>query len=340
LTDDVMRVFLTGGTGLLGSHFARLATAEGADVVSLVRPTSNTVYLDSLGVTTSTGDLRDVSSLVAGMKHCDAVVHAASPIGIWGSPQLYEQNTVKGTRNLIEAMKASSVKTLVHISTISVHGLDPTQGRPVSEADGFGSRFLPYDHYGRAKVRAEKFVKEAHKSGHIQATVLRPGWLYGPRDENSYGKLADMKSRGLAIRVGNGDNRIPLVCAENVARAMWLALVNESPDYRVYLCAYDGKATQNDFLGSIARAANAKRGPISLPKGLLLTLGTLQELLSVMLGYRLMVLLSRYVVHLMGSDWHLDQSCIEEELGYSPQISYEKGFSATEEWYRQSRSMR
>jgi nucleoside-diphosphate-sugar epimerase len=114
------------------------------------------------------------------MKLTWLVARTASPIGGWGSPKLYEENTINGTSNVIAAMEASSVKTLIHISTISIHGLDPIQGKPVSEANGFGSQFLPYDHYGPAKVKAEKTVKQAHEAGRIQATVLRPGWMYGP----------------------------------------------------------------------------------------------------------------------------------------------------------------
>lgn len=333
-----MKIYLTGGTGLLGSHFAEMAITQGAQVVALVKRTSNTAHLDSLGVTLSTGNLLDGASLAAGMQGCDAVVHAASPIGGWGKPALYDQNTVQGTRNVIAAMQATGVKTLIYISTISVHGLDPIQGKPIGEADGFGSRFLPYDHYGRAKVEAEKSIVQAHAAGRIQATTLRPGWMYGPRDRNSYGKLADMMSRGLGIKVGNGQNRIPLVYAGNVARAIWEALVKPSPDYRVYLCASDGKVTQSEYFASIVRATGATRGPISLPRGFLLALGTVQELLSVAFGYKIPVLLSRYVIHLLGSDWHFDQSHLESDLAYFPRVNYAQGFAATEEWYRASRS--
>jgi nucleoside-diphosphate-sugar epimerase len=334
-----MRIYLTGGSGLLGGHFAEIATDEGASIVSLVRSTSNTTYLESLGVALGIGDLRDVPSLVSGMKDCDAVVHAASPLGGWGSPQIYEQDTVNGVRNVITAIEESSVKTLIHISTISVHGLDPIQGKNVSETDGFGSQFLPYDHYGLAKVKAEEIIKEAHEAGRIQATVLRPGWIYGPRSNNSYGRLADMMRGGLAILVGNGENHIPLVYAGNVARAIWLTLVKQSPDYRVYIYAKDGKTTQIDYFESLVRATNSNRRPISVPKNFLLVLGALLENLSVLSGYRISVLLSRYVVHLLGSDLSFDQSHIERDLGFSPLVSYEQGFATTEQWYRQSRSI-
>ena len=333
-----MKIFLTGGTGLLGSHIAERATAEGASVLSLVRPTSDRSFLETLSVTFATGDLLDLDSLASGMEGCDAVVHAASPIGGWGSPKSYRENTVNGTRNVIAGMEASGVKTLIHISTISVHGLDPIHGVPVSEADGFGSKFLPYDHYGRSKVEAEKIVKGAHDSGLIQATVLRPGWMYGTRDNNSYGRFADMMKGGIAVKVGDGGNQIALVYAGNVARAIWSALVKGSPDYRVYLYATDGKVTQNEYFESVARATNTTRDPISVPQSFLLGLGTLQEILSVLSGYKIPALLSRYVIHLLGSDWNFDQSLIERELDYAPQFSYAQGFTATEAWYRESRS--
>jgi nucleoside-diphosphate-sugar epimerase len=334
-----MRIYLTGGTGLLGSHFATLALAEGARVISLARPTSNTAYLEALSVPLSIGDLRDAESLVPGMQDCDAVVHAASPLGAWGSPQLYAENTVQGTRNVIAAMEIHAIKSLVYISSISVHGLDPLRGKPISEADGFGTEFLPYDHYGRAKVQAEQIVREAHDAGRIQATVLRPGWIYGPRGENSYGTRADMMRRGLAIKVGNGENRVALVYAGNIARAIWLALVKASPDYRVYLCARDGSITENDYFASLARATRASRGPISVPKDVLLGLGHLLERLSVASGYRIPVIPSRFVVHLLGSEAHFDQSRTGRELGYVPPIDCPEGFAATEAWYRASRSL-
>src|SRR5215218_8003142 len=46
-----MRIYLTGGTGLLGSHFAKLAIAEGANVVALARPASDTSHLSLLAPT-------------------------------------------------------------------------------------------------------------------------------------------------------------------------------------------------------------------------------------------------------------------------------------------------
>jgi nucleoside-diphosphate-sugar epimerase len=236
-------------------------------------------------------------------------------------------------------MKACAVRSLIHLSTISVHGLDPIQGSPVNEASGFGKRFLPHDHYGRAKAQAERIVQTAHRSGHLQATVLRVGWVYGPGDETSYGRLADRLKQGLLPRIGGGDNRIPLVYAGNAARAIWCGLLSQSREYAVYIYAFDGQVTQNDYLRSLARAAQTTRKPRSLPRGALLALVALNEHLAAWSGYRLPTLVTRYFIHLFGSDWRFDQRHLAEGLRYSPEVSYDEGFAIAEAWYQQARSI-
>jgi uncharacterized protein YbjT (DUF2867 family) len=74
-----MKIFVTGGTGLLGSHFAKLATTEGAHVVALVRSNGNTAYLNSLGATLSPGSLQDVTSLASGMNASLPAIPAVTP---------------------------------------------------------------------------------------------------------------------------------------------------------------------------------------------------------------------------------------------------------------------
>lgn len=328
-----MRVFLTGGSGFLGGCIAARLAAEGADVVVLVRPHSATVRLRACGAALHQGDLRDTASLAHGLRGCNAVVHVASPKGGWRRPEVYATHAVSGTRNLLAAMAACGVATLVYISTISVHGLDPLR-TPVDDTSGRGSRFLPYDHYGRAKADVEEVVAAAHRAGVARATVLRPGWLYGPGDRRSYGRLADRLRRGFLVRVGEGRNRIPLVYAPNVAGAVWQALTRPSPEHRSILYAWDGLISQNDLLASLARAAGIERPVRSLPRALLLKLAAVQEGLSAVSGYRLPAPLTRYFLHLLGSDWRFVHRNLGEQLQYTPEVPLAAGLHATETWYR------
>lgn len=332
-----MNVYLTGGTGLLGSYVAELAVTEGIDLVALTRTTSDTTHLESLGANVYAGDVTDVDSLVAGMRGCDAVVHAASPNGGQMSPDPYEQVTLGGTEQVVAAMQFSGVKRLVYISSIAVHGLDPVRGGPVREEGGFGRELLPHDHYARAKIDAERRIRRAHAEGSVHATVLRPGWMFGGLVENSYSRLADALAARRLFKIGAGDNRVPLVYAGNVAHAICLALTQPSCDYRVYICAGEGTLTQDDLFASLERATGSAPPPIAVPKPLMLAAARLQEEASALLGYRLPILFSQYLVHMLGSDWQFDQRRIREDLGYEPPVPPEEAFARAEAWYRNSK---
>ena len=151
-----MKLFVTGGTGLLGGHFAEIAMTKGAGVVSLVRPNSDTAYLDSLGATQAMGSLQEMASLASGMKGCDAVVHAASPLGGWGKPELYEENTVQGTRNVIAAMEASSVRILTISAPSASMVLIPSREDPLGKRMDLDATFCRMITMGRQKLRPKK----------------------------------------------------------------------------------------------------------------------------------------------------------------------------------------
>lgn len=307
--------------------------------MALTRTTSDTSFLASLGIDSYAGDVTEMESLIAGMVGCDAVVHAASPNGGQMSPEPYERVTYAGTEHVIAAMQFAGVERLIYVSSIAVHGLDPVRGKPVSEADGFGRELLPHDHYARAKIQAEQRVKEAHEAGRVQVTIIRPGWMFGGIVENSYSQMADALRRRRIFKVGAGDNHIPFVFTGNVAHAIWLALTKPSTAYRVYLCAGEGMVTQNDLFASLKQATGVSRDPITVSRRAALRVATLQEKLSAASGYRLPVLFSQYLIHMLGSEWRFDQRRIREELGYTPRVPLEEAFARAEEWYRCSRDI-
>jgi nucleoside-diphosphate-sugar epimerase len=74
-----MKVFLTGGTGLVGSHVAVHLRAAGHEVVALQRESSDVAHLGSLGCTVIPGDINDAAATLGkAMRGCDAVVHSAA----------------------------------------------------------------------------------------------------------------------------------------------------------------------------------------------------------------------------------------------------------------------
>src|ERR1700739_2572649 len=99
-----MLAFVTGATGFLGSHVARILAEQGAELRLLVRPTSNLKNLQGLKAETATGDLRDAASLEKAMAGCDTVFHVAADYRLWvrDPAEMYRRN-VGGRRGILEA---------------------------------------------------------------------------------------------------------------------------------------------------------------------------------------------------------------------------------------------
>ena len=81
-----MAILVTGATGFLGGHVARLLNAQGADLRLLVRPTSRLDNLEGLRAERVMGDLRDPTSLRAAVRGCQIVFHVAARLPPLGPP--------------------------------------------------------------------------------------------------------------------------------------------------------------------------------------------------------------------------------------------------------------
>ena len=114
-------IFLTGGTGLVGSHVAEEAVRRGHKVRALVRPSSDTKFLDSLGVDKVSGDLEDVKALKAGVQGADWVFNCAAKVGDWGTLEEFRKVNVEALRLLLDAASQSGTERFVHVSSLGVY---------------------------------------------------------------------------------------------------------------------------------------------------------------------------------------------------------------------------
>src|SRR5579863_2221849 len=118
-----MLAFVTGATGFLGSHVARVLADQGAQLRLLVRSSSNLRNLEGLKAETATGDLRDARSLDKGIAGCDAVFHVAADYRLWvKDPEEMYRSNVEGTRAILEAARKNGVRRLVYTSSVATVG--------------------------------------------------------------------------------------------------------------------------------------------------------------------------------------------------------------------------
>jgi dihydroflavonol-4-reductase len=216
-----MLAFVTGATGFLGSHVARVLADQGANLRLLVRPTSNLQNLEGLKAETATGDLRDAASLEKAMAGCDAVFHVAADYRLWlrDPAEMYRSN-VAGTRAILEAARKNNVRRVVYTSSVATvgftdNGQPADEDSPVSIADMIG-------HYKRSKFMAEQLALEAGRGG-MHVVTVNPTTPIGEQDvkPTPTGRIVvDFLKRKFPAYVETGLNLVDVrECARGHARA-------------------------------------------------------------------------------------------------------------------------
>ena len=173
---DMKPVLVTGASGFLGWHVARVLCERGYPVRVLVRAGSR---VDALDVESITGDLRDAASLERAVAGCGLLFHVAADYRLWAKDpgELYRSN-VEGTRNLLQAAKRAGVERVVYTSTVGCIGIPPggigDEESPVVLGDMAGA-------YKRSKFLAEQVALEFARDGY-PVVIVNPTAPVGDHD--------------------------------------------------------------------------------------------------------------------------------------------------------------
>jgi dihydroflavonol-4-reductase len=175
-----MLIFVTGATGFVGSHVARVLAEQGAQLRLLVRPASDLRNVQGLAADLVQGDLRDSACLQKAVTGCDAVFHVAADYRLWvrDPAQMYRSN-VEGTRAILDAARNGAVRRVVYTSSVATMGFmrnghPANENSPASLADMIG-------HYKQSKFLAEEVALHAGRSG-MDVVVVNPTTPVGERD--------------------------------------------------------------------------------------------------------------------------------------------------------------
>jgi nucleoside-diphosphate-sugar epimerase len=156
------QMLVTGAGGFIGGAVARALAAQPGLVV---RGATRDGRALGAGITPCRLDVRDATTLEAALTGVDAVVHCA--VGD-------RETTVEGTRTLLRVARASGVRRVVHLSSVSVYG-DASgavdEATPLVSSEGEG--------YAHWKSAAEAICRAAALTG-LEIVMLRPAIVYGP----------------------------------------------------------------------------------------------------------------------------------------------------------------
>jgi nucleoside-diphosphate-sugar epimerase len=323
---------LTGATGLLGSHIAEQLVQAGRPVRALVRPTSDTTFLDGLGVEKVPGDVTDPAGLREAVRDVQTIYHAAAKVGDWGPWREYVAVTINGTRNMLEAAAAAGVERFLHVSSISAHGHPDGEGLVLDESAPLGVNLHKWSYYSRAKAEAERIAWAAHQRGDVPVTVVRPSWLYGERDRASLPRLIRAIRAGKGKLIGDGTNRLNLTHAANEAAGCILAATSEKAVGQSYNLSNDGVITQSEYLNRIAECVAAKPVTKRVPYRVARSAAFLMELFGHILHRKRPPLVTRYAVWLMGRRCFFSAEKARRQLGWQPIVGYDEGIPRAVAW--------
>ena len=314
------KVLVTGGAGFIGSHLVdRLLGPGRAGRVVVLDDLSNgstdnlDLHRDDSRFELLVGDVRDARTVGAATDGVDVVFHLAC-LGVRHSlhdPMENHDVNATGTLVLLEAARAAAVSRFVHVSTSEVFGT--AQWAPMDERHPT----WPETVYGGAKLAGEAYARAAHRTHGLPVTVVRPFNNYGPRShfEGDSGEVIPRTMvRALCglppLVFGDGLQTRDFLHVSDTARAL-VALAECAPAVGRTVNVGFGDETSIDAL---VRAVTAAVGRSDLqPERLPDRPGDVRRL------------------------W-VDNTCVEELVGFRPTVRLEDGLAELVTWFRGSAS--
>jgi nucleoside-diphosphate-sugar epimerase len=309
------RVLVTGATGFVGSHIAEAFVEAGYEVRVGARASSNERWISSLDTERVPLDLDGSAEDVSRAVHnVDVVVHAAG-ITRARRPGDYYSVNAGGTRSVATAALRAGVRRLVLISSLAARGPD---GRDHPESD-----------YGRSKLEAESHLRVL--SGRMEAVVLRPAAVYGPRDTDLL-PLFRMARAGW-LTVPSSAPLLQPVYVQDAARAT-LAAAREPVGFGPFPVAENRRYTWRDVAAGLEKALGRTVRAVRLPAGTFVLAGQMAEWAARPLS-AVPILDERRSRDLALNAWTCDVSGTEEALGWRAEVPLFDGLERTARWYGQ-----
>jgi dihydroflavonol-4-reductase len=325
-----MKVLVTGGTGLVGSHAVAAIARGGHELRLLVRrPDQVTVSLAPLGVEVTdiaVGDVLDEDLVSRAIEGCEAVVHAAAVLSM--HPRRAEEirrTNARATELVLGRAVDRGLDPVVHVSTCVALTRYGGSGPDLP----LGDIELPY---AQSKIASEKVARRLQDAGAPVVTIY-PGAVYGPEDPYR----GEQSERLRWILAG----RFPLwprggvhvVDVRDVAAVIAAAL---SPGRGPRRYIVPGHHMDGDQLYAAVADVTGRRFPHLVVPGRVLDPST--RLIGAVNGWlpeRWHYPADREGVEIVRRDTRFDDSAARTELGIEP-IPFRESIADTVRWLVQS----
>ena len=317
------RVLVTGAGGFIGSHLVEALVEKDCKVRAFVHYNSfnRWGWLDYVdkeikdSIEVFAGDVRDPNGIKESMKDIDVVFHLAALIGIpysYHSPDTYVDTNIRGTLNVLQAVREFEVEKIIHTSTSEVYGT--AQFVPITETHPIN----PQSPYAATKAGADLLALTFYRSFKLPVSVIRPFNSYGPRQSARAvipTIITQIKSAKKKIKIGS---------------------IHPTRDLTYVKDTVDG------FI-KIAEADNSIGKIINIGSHFEISVGDLTNLIAKLMSTEIEIETDERRQRPQKSEverlW-ADNKKARELLGWSPKFTLEEGLKKTIDWFSNPENLR
>ena len=321
-------VFVTGGTGLIGSNICEQLRARGDRVRALARPGSEVGPLRALGVEIVDGDISEAASVLRAAQGCDSVVHSAAVLGgASQDPNEHLRVNTGGVGNVLDAAEKLAMRKVVTLGTTTYFDF---KTRPLTEKSPVDAN-ASSDPYTQTKRAAYLEAIKRADAG-LDVSVIIPGGTFGPAPCVQRAMEAPSFNLRLLLALKGELAQatafpIPWSYAADVAAASVAALDRgvRGETYLAFASSEDVR-TMGEFLNRACAMAGVAHRVLDIDAAMLDASAELRA----QVGPSMVAL-----AHQKFPEPYFDNSMTRERLGYTPK-SLDAALSETIGWLRRN----
>ncbi|MFC2108287.1 NAD-dependent epimerase/dehydratase family protein [Candidatus Bipolaricaulota bacterium] len=314
-----MKVQVTGANGFIGRHLIHGLLGAGHEVRAIVRSESAATYIPDGARSHVISDPQRSECWSEALADCDTVIHLiglahAAARDKTGLMERFRETNVELTGRVVDACIHNGVRRLIYLSSVKAVGEGSSD--PYTEA----SECLPENPYGISKREAEMLILERTQNAPIEASIVRPPFVYGPGVKGNIARMLKLVHSGLPLPIRCLKARQSMVYVGNLVDALCCMAKSRQPVEGIYHTSdAEPPITTREMLIELGTLMEKRVIEVPVPAPVLRVIGRL-----VGMGDEA----SRLTRTLMTQGARLTA-----ELGWTPPYSMEEGMIATVQWF-------
>lgn len=322
-----MNIFITGGTGFIGSRLALKYLKEGDNVIVLgqnKKPTENdnAQLIESKGGKIYEVDVNDKEGLFQKMQGVDIVFHLAAAQHEMNIPDKHFWNVnVEGTRNMLETSLKVGVKKYVHGSTIGVYGSLEGEINEKSPTN-------PDNIYGITKLEGEKLVLSYKDK--LPLTVVRITETYGPGDYRLLKLFKTINNKTFRM-IGNGQNKHHAIYIDDLIEGLQMVSTDPNSTGELFVLPGNEIVTTNQMVKDISEVVNKSVSGLRIPLAPLFAVATITEGILRPLGIQPPI--HRRRMDFFKKSFTFSAEKAKSILNFNSKVNFKEGAKKTADWY-------